>query len=112
MNRVGQVEEGAPPLVKLLHRHVVDGGVRQIQHVHARVLAQTAVHESRQQEEERQYEQDHRHPLVVFDHALRLVGETGRLLLERHVVRVADPAVDVYVVLITRQYGWYLIFRN
>ena len=68
VDRVGQVEQGAPPLVELLHGHVVDGGVGQVEHVHARVLAQSSVHEARQQEEEGEDEQDHGHPLVVLDH--------------------------------------------
>jgi len=69
--------------------------------VDAGVRVQRAPDEYRQVEQQRLHEQDHRYPLVVGDHRplVRLVLP-GHVLVERQVVRVADPAVVVGVLLV------------
>ncbi len=103
VNRVGQVEQRAAPLLELLHAHVVDGSVGQIQQIETGLAAQEAIEKPRQEKEHGEHEQDHGHPLVVLEHALGLVCHARGLLAKRHVVRVAYPAVDVYVVLVARE---------
>lgn len=69
------------------------------------MFAQKAIDEARKEKEERQREQDHWHPLVILEHTLRFITQAGRLLTERHEIRVANPTVHVYVVFVLGQNG-------
>jgi len=73
----------------------------QARDVESRVTADRAPDGYRQVEQQCLDQEDHRHPLVVRDHALVTIRPAGGdLFAERDVVGVADPAEAVGVLLV------------